>query len=85
MPVDRARGATIQVLIGPSDGAANFLTRKFTIQPGGRIPRHKHPGIEHEQFVLSGTMRIGIGDDVRDVVAGEAIFIPETFLIGTRT
>jgi quercetin dioxygenase-like cupin family protein len=75
-PVDRARKTTIQVLIGASDGAPNFLTRKFRMEPGGRIPCHKHPGIEHEQFVLSGHMRIGIGDDVREVRAGEAIFIP---------
>lgn len=40
------------------------------------LVRVEHPTIEHEQYVLSGRMRIGIGEDVRDVGVGEAVFIP---------
>lgn len=75
-PVERADRAYIQVLIGPDDGAPNFLTRKFTILPGGRIPKHRHPTIEHEQYVVSGTMLLGIGDQLTEVSAGQAVFIP---------
>jgi len=74
--VERARGATIQVLIGPDDGAPRFFTRRFTIQPGGRIPKHRHEDIEHEQVVLEGEMVIGLDDDERTVRAGDTIFIP---------
>jgi quercetin dioxygenase-like cupin family protein len=75
-PVERAEGTVMRVLIGPDDHAPNFVTRKFTIRPGGRIPKHRHPTIEHEQYVLSGRMQLGIGGEVREVSAGAAVFIP---------
>ena len=74
--VARSRGAAIQVLIGPADGAANFVTRRFTLAPGGRIPRHRHDTIEHEQVMLDGAMVLGLGDREVEVRAGDAIFIP---------
>lgn len=74
--VERARGAEIQILIGPADGAPNFVTRRFTLAPGGRIPRHRHDTIEHEQVVLSGTMVIGLGEREVEVGAGDVVFIP---------
>ena len=74
--VERSRGASIQVLIGPAQGAPNFTTRRFTLAPGGRIPRHLHAAIEHEQVMLSGSMVIGFDDREVEVAAGDAIFIP---------
>jgi quercetin dioxygenase-like cupin family protein len=76
IPVDRARGATIQVLIGPNEGAPRFFTRRFTIQPGGRIPEHRHAAVEHEQVVLEGEMVLSLDGVERVVKAGDAIFIP---------
>jgi len=74
--VERARGAAIQILIGPADGASNFSTRRFTLAPGGRIPRHRHDTIEHEQVMLSGSMVIGLDDREVEVGTGDVIFIP---------
>jgi quercetin dioxygenase-like cupin family protein len=74
--VDRARGATIQVLLGPDDGATNFITRCFTLSPGGRIPRHRHDVIEHAQVMLDGEMVIGLNSSIRTVRAGDCLFIP---------
>jgi quercetin dioxygenase-like cupin family protein len=74
--VQRSRGATIQVLIGPTDGAPNFITRRFTLAPGGRIPRHRHDTIEHEQVMLSGTMVIGLDNREVEVREGDFVFIP---------
>lgn len=74
--VERARGATIQVLIGPGEGAPRFFTRKFTIEPGGWIPEHRHASIEHEQVVLEGEMVVSLDGEERTVKAGDAIFIP---------
>jgi quercetin dioxygenase-like cupin family protein len=74
--VGRSRGASIQVLIGPAQGAPNFITRRFTLAPGGRIPRHLHATIEHEQVMLSGSMVIGLDQREVVVVAGDAVFIP---------
>ena len=46
------------------------------VLPGGRIPKHRHPTLEHEQYVLSGRMKVTLGDEVREVAAGQAVFIP---------
>jgi quercetin dioxygenase-like cupin family protein len=75
-PVERSRGASIQVLIGPEEGAHRFFTRRFTIQAGGRIPKHRHEDIEHQQVVLEGEMAIGLDDEERVVRAGDTVFIP---------
>ena len=75
-PVDRAVKTEIAWLIDRHDGAPNFELRKFTIKPGGSIPRHYHPDIEHEQYVLSGDYEVGIGDKVHRVKEGDSVYIP---------
>lgn len=65
---------TIQVLISSQEGP-NFAMRKFVMQPGGGMPRHTNT-VEHEQYVLNGQARIGIGDQVFDVKKGDVVFIP---------
>ncbi len=75
-PVQKGTNAFVQVLIGPDEGAPNYILRKFTILPGGRIPAHRHPTIEHEQYVLKGSMSLGLGEEEREVSAGEAVLIP---------
>ena len=74
--VDRARGATIQVLLGPDDGVPRFVTRRFTLAPGGRIPCHRHADIEHEQVVLEGEMVLSLDGEEHTVRQGDCIFIP---------
>ncbi|MCA1603540.1 MAG: cupin domain-containing protein, partial [Acidobacteria bacterium] len=63
-----------QVLI-TSDEASNFAMRKFTMQPGGGMPKHTN-SVEHEQYVLRGRARIGLGDEVVEVKEGDALYIP---------
>ncbi|HVN76530.1 MAG TPA: cupin domain-containing protein [Thermoanaerobaculaceae bacterium] len=75
-PVKRARGARMGVLIGPEQGARNFITRRFVLAPGARIPAHRHPAIEHEQVMVRGEMVLGTGDEVNTVRAGDAMFLP---------
>ena len=78
--VDRAVKTEIEWLLDRHDGAANFEMRRFKIKPGGSIPEHFHPDIEHEQYVLKGRYKIGLGKKVRQVKAGDSIYIPP----GTR-
>jgi quercetin dioxygenase-like cupin family protein len=75
-PVKRARGARMAVLVGPEQGAPNFITRRFLLAPGARIPAHRHPTIEHEQVMIRGEMLLGIDGDVRTVRAGDAMYLP---------
>jgi quercetin dioxygenase-like cupin family protein len=74
--VPRCRGTTMKVLLGPESGVPNFITRQFTVEPGGRIPCHRHDSIEHEQVVLEGSMVIGLDGREAEVGPGDSVFIP---------
>ena len=63
-----------QVLIGPEVGP-NFALRKFIMEPGGGMPMHTNT-VEHEQYVLSGSARVVIGDEVLTVEKDDVVFIP---------
>lgn len=76
LPVENAEKTEITWLVDRHDGASNFEMRKFRIKPGGSIPKHLHPEIEHEQYILKGRMIIGIGDKSYEVKEGDAVFIP---------
>ena len=73
-PVAAGRGTTRQVLIGPGE-APHFALRRFLMEPGGGIPPHTNT-VEHEQYVLCGRARMGIGDMIVEVSAGDVVFIP---------
>ena len=68
------KGVSRQILISPEE-APNFAMRRFIMQPGGGMPNHTN-SVEHEQFVLRGHARIGIGDEVFEVKASDVVFIP---------
>lgn len=73
--VTAAKDTTIQVLISSQEGP-NFALRKFSMQVGGSMPLHTNT-VEHEQYVLRGHAKIGIGDQTYEVKAGNVVFIPE--------
>jgi quercetin dioxygenase-like cupin family protein len=64
-----------QVLIGEKDAAPNFAMRRFIMGPDGGMPRHTNT-VEHEQYVLKGRARVGIGDEIHEVSAGDVLLIP---------
>ncbi len=74
-PVDAADGLEKGVLIADDHGAPNFAIRRFTLAPGGEVPKHTND-VEHEQYVLAGEYTVGIGDEVYEVEAGDSLFIP---------
>ena len=76
-PVDPVEGGDKtyrQVLIGDGEGP-NFSMRRFVLEPGGGMPCHTN-SVEHEQYVLKGRARIGIGEDQFEVGANDVVFIP---------
>jgi quercetin dioxygenase-like cupin family protein len=72
--VQAGSGTQMQVLISPEEGP-NFAMRKFSMEPGGGMPLHTNL-VEHEQYVLGGHARIGIGGDEFEVQKGDVVFIP---------
>jgi len=73
--VAAGKDTTIQVLISLQEGP-NFALRKFSMLPGGGMPRHTNT-VEHEQYVLRGHARIGIDAEIYEVKQGDVVFIPE--------
>lgn len=67
-------GVSKGILISPDEGP-NFAMRVFEIQPGGSMPNHTNQ-VEHEQFVLSGRAKIGIGEEIFEVKKEDVVFIP---------
>jgi quercetin dioxygenase-like cupin family protein len=72
--VTAGTGTKCQVLIGPEQGP-NFAMRRFIMEPGGGMPMHTNT-VEHEQYVLHGSARVQIGDDVHHVKEGDVVYIP---------
>ncbi len=73
--VSAGKDTTIQVLISAQEGS-HFALRLFRMQKGGGMPLHTNT-VEHEQYVLRGRARIGIGEETHEVQAGDVVYIPE--------
>ena len=77
LPAEEVKAGTAtkrQVLIGPEEGP-NFAMRRFIVEPGGGMPLHTNR-VEHEQYVLRGSARVRIGDQMHEVASGDVVFIP---------
>ena len=69
-------GVTKRVVIGPDDGAQNFIMRVFEIAPGHTSPDHAHFW-EHEIFILAGKGVVRDQDGTETPIGeGTAVFIP---------
>ena len=73
-PVGAADGLKKGVLVD-GRGAPSFALRRFTLEPGGGVPKHTNE-VEHEQYVLQGEYVIGIDDEEHVVSAGDSLLIP---------
>jgi quercetin dioxygenase-like cupin family protein len=53
----------------------NSMMTFFDIEPGSRIPPHKHP---HEQisYVVKGSMKMTVGGEIRSMREGDIAVIP---------
>ena len=73
--VAAGKATTLQVLISAQEGP-NFALRRFSMQKGGGMPAHTNT-VEHEQYVLRGHARVGIGEETYEVCPGDVVLIPE--------
>ena len=70
-----ARDTSMAILIGPQDGAPNFVMRRIVMDKAGGMPAHTN-AVEHEQYVLRGRARVGIADEIHEVSADHVVYIP---------
>jgi quercetin dioxygenase-like cupin family protein len=77
MPVhdEGAEGARMAVLIGPEEGAPNFIMRRIELDAEGHTPYHSHPW-EHVVFVLEGIGRLRGEHRALDLRPGSSVFVP---------
>lgn len=75
MKVIDIRGITVDALVGPQHGATRLYVWCVTAERGQVIGLHHHHGEELIR-VLYGRLRFRVGDDERDVQAGEVVIVP---------
>jgi quercetin dioxygenase-like cupin family protein len=79
-----------QRLIGPDTvGAKQMEVVLGTLSKGGGALPHAHPGIEQSCYLLEGTARAQVGQEVFDLLPGDMCFfpadIPHVFTVTSET
>ena len=74
-PVAYAGGVEKRVMIGPKQGAPNFVMRVFDLGPGSSSPYHTHDW-EHEVLILSGEGVVVTEEGETPVKVDDAVFVP---------
>jgi mannose-6-phosphate isomerase-like protein (cupin superfamily) len=70
-------GSTIREIAGPAwTPARNQSLAEATVPAGGETVAHFHRRAEELYFFTSGRGRLRVGDDERDVAAGDCAVIP---------
>jgi len=72
--MDGATGTKMRMLVGPSEGAANFHMRHVEVIPGGHTPHHCHD-YEHEILILSGEGYAKSDQGDRPIKAGDVLVV----------
>jgi len=73
-PLSYGEGIQKRVLIGPKQGALNFVLRLFELSPGKASSYHRHDW-EHEVFVLSGEGVVTSEAGTTPLRANDAIYV----------
>lgn len=72
----RDDGITSYLLASPRTSGARHLTvTRVDIEPGGSQRIHHHAA-EQVYFILEGRGRMTVGEETREVSAGDCVFIP---------
>lgn len=67
-------GIIKHVLVGPEDGAPNFVIRYFQVPPSEQTFFHTHAH-EHGMVILHGKAKIQVKQEVFDLAPLDAIFV----------
>ena len=66
---------TMSIVIGKNEGWKENVLRVFRIEPGGFTPHHQHDW-EHVNYVIKGKGTLTIGDQTKEIAAGDFAFVP---------
>ena len=74
-PMRSGRGRSLR-LITPETGSKHIDVHISVLEPNsGAGPLHYHTGSEEVMYVLSGTMRVVVGDETRIAGPGTTVFV----------
>jgi len=71
---ENVQGVIKHVLVGPNDGAPNFIIRYFHVPVGQKTFYDQHPH-EHGVVILHGKARVQINDDFFDLGPMDSVFV----------
>ena len=71
---DEVQGIFKHILVGPSDGAPNFIMRYFQVPVGGCTFFHEHAH-EHGMLILHGRAKLQIKDEFFELSPLDAVFV----------
>ncbi len=71
---EEVKGVIKNVLVGPQDGAPNFIIRFFQVPVGGSTFNHAHPH-EHGIVILHGKARIEIEEQTFELTPYDSVFV----------
>ena len=74
-PEKEMQGVSVRMLIGPDEGAANFVLRYFEIEPAGWTAPDLHAH-DHGIYILRGRARVQFGGKEVEVSSGDVVYIP---------
>lgn len=83
MRVINIRGVEVDALVGPEHGATRIFIWCVTVQAGQVIGMHHHEGEELIR-VLYGRLQFRVGDQRRELGAGEVVILPSGTKHGYR-
>lgn len=71
---EEIRGVLKHVLVGPEDGAPNFIIRYFQVPINSQTFHHAHPH-EHGMLILHGKAKVQINEAFHEVGPLDSIFL----------
>jgi mannose-6-phosphate isomerase-like protein (cupin superfamily) len=75
--INTPHGSEIRPLIDRTTSSIERCSLAEEVLPvGAKVGRHYHAETEEIYYILQGTGRMTVGDEVRTVEAGDAVFIP---------
>ncbi|MEX2641147.1 MAG: cupin domain-containing protein [Balneolales bacterium] len=58
-------------------GSEDLMVTRVDVEPGNGHPFHRHPTMDEVIYIISGSAEQWIGQEARNLGAGEAAFIPK--------
>jgi quercetin dioxygenase-like cupin family protein len=84
VPAEDLRGNSSQPLARADLGAKALTVTQITLNPGGEVRLHTHPGHEECMVILSGTLQATMDGRETAVSAGDSIIAPSDVVHGLK-